>query len=136
MAKELRRLARFTHNIKILTLCGGVPFGPQAHSLSHGAHIIVGTAGRILKHLGENNLNLDDVHTLVLDEADRMLDMGFNEDIMKIVDEVPSNRQTLLFSATYPDQIQELGKTVSNMSEEERKNILKNFSQQFFKNKS
>jgi len=112
VAKELRRLARFTHNIKILTLCGGVPFGPQAHSLSHGAHIIVGTAGRILKHLGENNLNLDDVHTLVLDEADRMLDMGFNEDIMKIVDEVPSNRQTLLFSATYPDQIQDLSSSI------------------------
>jgi len=114
VAKELRRLARFTHNIKILTLCGGVPFGPQAHSLFHGAHIIVGTPGRVLKHLGENNLNVDDVHTLVLDEADRMLDMGFNEDIMKIIDEVPSQRQTLLFSATYPSEINELSSSIMN----------------------
>ena len=114
VAKELRRLARFTHNIKILTLCGGVPFGPQAHSLSHGAHIIVGTPGRVLKHLDENNLKIDNVHTLVLDEADRMLDMGFNEDIMKIVDVVPKDRQTLLFSATYPNEIGELSSTIMN----------------------
>jgi len=112
VATELRRLARFTHNIKILTLCGGVPFGPQAHSLSHKAHIIVGTPGRILKHLQEENISFDDVDTLVLDEADRMLDMGFNEDIMKIIEEVPNNRQTMLFSATYPSQIEELSNTI------------------------
>ena len=112
VAKELRRLARFTHNIKILTLCGGVPFGPQAHSLFHGAHIIVGTPGRVLKHLNEENLKVDDVDTLVLDEADRMLDMGFNEDIMKIVDQVPKMRQTLLFSATYPSEITQLSSDI------------------------
>ena len=112
VAKELRRLARFTHNIKVLTLCGGVPFGPQAHSLFHGAHIIVGTPGRVLKHLDEDNLKLDNVHTLVLDEADRMLDMGFNEDIMKIIGYVPDDRQTLLFSATYPNQIDELSSSI------------------------
>ena len=108
VAKELRRLARFTHNIKILTLCGGVPFGPQAHSLSHKAHIIVGTPGRVLKHLQEENISFDEVDTLVLDEADRMLDMGFNEDIMEIINEVPKNRQTMLFSATYPQGIEDL----------------------------
>ena len=112
VAKELRRLARFTHNIKILTLCGGVPFGPQAHSLFHEAHIIVGTPGRVLKHLDEDNLKVDDIHTLVLDEGDRMLDMGFNEDIMKIIDQVPQERQTLLFSATYPKEINELSSSI------------------------
>ncbi|MDP2894543.1 MAG: DEAD/DEAH box helicase, partial [Sulfurimonas sp.] len=71
VAKELRMLARFSHNIKILTLCGGTAFGPQLGSLRHGAHIIVGTPGRILKHLKKDTLSLEDVDMLVLDEADR-----------------------------------------------------------------
>jgi len=108
VARELRRLARFAHNIKILTLCGGVPYRPQVHSLSHQAHIIVGTPGRILKHLKEGSFVCDDIDTLVLDEADRMLDMGFNEDINSIISQIPKNRQTLLFSATYPESIKEL----------------------------
>ena len=77
VAKEIRKLARTIHNIKVLTLCGGMPFGPQVGSLEHGAHIIVGTPGRIEDHLGRGTLKLDDVSTLVLDEADRMFDMGF-----------------------------------------------------------
>ncbi|MDY0117287.1 MAG: DEAD/DEAH box helicase, partial [Sulfurimonadaceae bacterium] len=77
VAKELRTIAKFAHNIKILTLCGGVAFGPQYGSLQHGAHIIVGTPGRVLKHLKKDSLNLENIQTLVLDEADRMLDMGF-----------------------------------------------------------
>lgn len=112
VAKELRRLARFAHNIKILTLCGGVPFGPQAHSLSHGAHIIVGTPGRVLKHIQEKNISMVDVETLVLDEADRMLDMGFNDDIMEIINEIPTDRQTMLFSATYPQGIEDLSNNI------------------------
>ncbi len=108
VGKEIRRLARFTHNIKLLTLCGGAPIGPQFGSLEHGAHIIVGTPGRILKHLGKSSLQLDNVTTLVLDEADRMLDMGFYDDIAAIIAATPNTRQTLLFSATYPDSIKQL----------------------------
>ncbi|BDY11848.1 ATP-dependent RNA helicase DbpA [Hydrogenimonas cancrithermarum] len=114
VAKELRRLARFTHNVKILTLCGGMPFGPQRRSLEHGAHIIVGTPGRIQDHLGKGTLLLDNVHTLVLDEADRMLDMGFHDAILKIVSNIPKLRQTLLFSATFPKNIEAMSKKVQN----------------------
>jgi ATP-independent RNA helicase DbpA len=108
VAKELRKLARSIHNIKILTLCGGMPFGPQIGSLEHGAHIIVGTPGRTEEHLRKGTLNLDNVDTLVLDEADRMLDMGFQPALDAILAYVPKNRQTLLFSATFPDQIKQL----------------------------
>ncbi len=108
VAKELRRLARATDNIKILTLCGGVPMGPQLGSLAHGAHVVVGTPGRILKHLQKDSLDLGGVKTLVLDEADRMLDMGFHDDIVAVVAKVPAQRQTLLFSATYAPEIRAL----------------------------
>jgi ATP-independent RNA helicase DbpA len=105
VANELRRLARALGNIKILTLTGGVPMRPQMASLEHGAHIIVGTPGRIRDHLGRASINLATVQTLVLDEADRMTDMGFYEEIAGIVSACPARRQTLLFSATYPDDI-------------------------------
>ncbi|MCG7870647.1 MAG: ATP-dependent RNA helicase DbpA [Candidatus Thiodiazotropha lotti] len=108
VAKELRRLARTSANTKIITLCGGTPFGPQIGSLEHGAHIVVGTPGRILKHLAKGTLSLDSVGTVVLDEADRMLDMGFHDDMTEILSVTPSQRQTLLFSATYPETIREL----------------------------
>jgi len=108
VAGELRRIAAFKPNIKILTLCGGVPFKPQKESLTHHAHVIVGTPGRVLKHLDGKNLNLKDCHTLVLDEGDRMLDMGFIDEIRRVIKYVPSNRQTLLFSATFPEAIQKL----------------------------
>ncbi len=114
VARELRVLAKFSHNIKILTLCGGVAFGPQLGSLRHGAHIIVGTPGRILKHLKKDSLSLEDVDTLVLDEADRMLDMGFSEEINEVLEFVPLNRQTLLFSATYTDEILDISKSIQN----------------------
>ncbi len=108
VAKELRRLARYMDNIKVLTLCGGVSMGPQIGSLEHGAHIIVGTPGRIRDHLGKGTLDLSTVKMLVLDEADRMVDMGFYEDIENIARACPKKRQTLLFSATYPDTIKQL----------------------------
>ncbi|MBC2654379.1 ATP-dependent RNA helicase DbpA [Pseudomonas sp. MSSRFD41] len=108
VAKELRRLARAEDNIKILSLCGGVPFGPQIASLEHGAHIIVGTPGRISQHLDKGTLKLDGLNTLVLDEADRMLDMGFHDAIEAIIGQTPARRQTLLFSATYPAGIKKL----------------------------
>ncbi|SFV88256.1 ATP-dependent 23S rRNA helicase DbpA [hydrothermal vent metagenome] len=105
VASELRKLARAVHNIKVLTLCGGTPFGPQIGSLAHGVHIVVGTPGRIEEHLRKGTLKLGSVKILVLDEADRMLDMGFQDTIDLIIEKVPTNRQTLLFSATYPDEI-------------------------------
>lgn len=112
VAKELRRLARATHNVKILTICGGVAFGPQYGSLLHGAHVIVGTPGRVLKHLNKGYLSLKDLELLVLDEADRMLDMGFIDDIDQIIAHAPGARQTLLFSATYPDRIIKLSSSI------------------------
>jgi len=108
VAKELRRLARAVHNVKVLNLCGGIPIGPQIGSLEHGAHIVVGTPGRIEDHLRKKTLDLSHVGLLVLDEADRMLDMGFQQSLDAILEYVPGRRQTLLFSATYPDQIRAL----------------------------
>jgi len=105
VGRELRRLARFTDNVKVLTLCGGVPFGPQLGSLEHGAHVVVGTPGRLLDHLRRGSLDLASLQTLVLDEADRMLDMGFQEEIGALIAAAPKKRQTLLFSATYPEAI-------------------------------
>ena len=106
VANELRRLARGGDgNIKVLTLTGGAPMRPQMASLEHGAHIVVGTPGRIRDHFGRATLDLSHVHTLVLDEADRMTDMGFYDEIAGIVNACPKRRQTLLFSATYPDDI-------------------------------
>lgn len=105
VSNELRRLARFADNIKVLTLCGGAPMRPQIASLEHGAHIVVGTPGRLRDHISRNTINLSTVQTLVLDEADRMVDMGFYEEISGIVSACPARRQTLLFSATYPDDI-------------------------------
>lgn len=108
IASELRRLARNIHNIKVLTLCGGIPFGPQISSLEHGAHIVVGTPGRIEEHLRKKTFKFKFVTTLVLDEADRMLDMGFQDTLDRIIEKIPNNRQTLLFSATYPDEIADI----------------------------
>ncbi|MEA3513320.1 MAG: ATP-dependent RNA helicase DbpA [Campylobacterota bacterium] len=112
IANSLREIVRCRDNVKILTLTGGSPYHPQVHSLSHNAHIIVGTPGRILKHLQEENFKTLDINTLVLDEADRMLDMGFSEDINSIIDFLPKQRQTLLFSATYPDTIDDLSSNI------------------------
>jgi ATP-independent RNA helicase DbpA len=110
VAQEIRRLARAEENVKVLTLCGGTPMRPQSDSLAHGAHVIVGTPGRIMDHLERGNLELAALNTLVLDEADRMLDMGFFDDIAYVAKQCPSNRQTLLFSATYPDGIAQLSR--------------------------
>ncbi|MEF7614517.1 ATP-dependent RNA helicase DbpA [Aquincola sp. MAHUQ-54] len=108
VTQELRRLARAEDHIKILTLCGGSTMRPQLASLEHGAHIVVGTPGRILDHLERGSLDLQALNTLVLDEADRMLDMGFFDDIATVAKQCPAQRQTLLFSATYPEGIAKL----------------------------
>ncbi|WP_112479040.1 ATP-dependent RNA helicase DbpA [Vibrio variabilis] len=117
VAKEIRTLARGIHNIKVLTLCGGMPMGPQIGSLEHGAHILVGTPGRILDHLEKGRINLEELNTLVLDEADRMLEMGFKDALDAIIGEAPRDRQTLLFSATFPEQIQTIASTVMKQPE-------------------
>jgi ATP-dependent RNA helicase DbpA len=105
---EIRRLARAEDHIKVLTLCGGATMRPQLASLEHGAHVVVGTPGRLMDHLERGSLNLEALNTLVLDEADRMLDMGFFDDITTIIKQCPKPRQTLLFSATYPPGIAKL----------------------------
>ena len=108
VATEIRRLARAEENIKVVTLCGGVPLRGQMLSLEHGAHIVVGTPGRVMDHLERGSLTLEALNTLVLDEADRMLDMGFFDDIATVARQCPKERQTLLFSATYPEGIAKL----------------------------
>ena len=108
VTQEVRRLARAEDNIKVLTLCGGATMRPQLASLAHGAHIVVGTPGRLMDHLERGSLHLEALNTLVLDEADRMLDMGFFDDIATIAEQCPKQRQTLLFSATYPEGIAKL----------------------------
>ena len=110
VSAEIRRLARAQDNIKVVTLCGGVPLRGQRASLENGAHIVVGTPGRIMDHLERTSLDLAGLKTLVLDEADRMLDMGFMDDIRTVVRQTPPARQTLLFSATYPEGIASLAK--------------------------
>lgn len=108
VANVIRSCASEIGNIKLLTLCGGVPMKAQRHSLTHGAHIIVGTPGRVLKLLSLDDLDLKSCKIAVLDEADQMVDMGFIDDIESIFGYLPSPKQTLLFSATYPDTIRTL----------------------------
>ena len=105
VATEIRRLARAQDNIKLVTVYGGVPARNQIASLENGAHIVVGTPGRVLDLIEREVLDLAAIQTLVLDEADRMLDMGFLPDIETVVRQCPAQRQTLLFSATYPEGI-------------------------------
>jgi len=135
VSKELRRLARSIPNTNILALCGGKPLGPQFASLERNPHIVVGTPGRLLKHLDKGTLNLGGLKTLVLDEADRMLDMGFLEDIMRVINDTPKQKQTLLFSATYPEEIQHISEKIQNSPEDIRVESLhgdKNIKQIFY----
>ncbi|MEG0414047.1 MAG: ATP-dependent RNA helicase DbpA [Comamonas sp.] len=110
VATEIRRLARAQENIKVVTVYGGVPSRNQIASLENGAHIVVGTPGRVMDLMERGKLDIANLKTLVLDEADRMLDMGFYADIETVVEQCPEQRQTLLFSATYPDGIASLAK--------------------------
>lgn len=108
VCQAFRQLARLLPNVKVLNLSGGIPMKPQLDSLRHNAHIIVGTPGRIRKHLDKESLTLEHLKVLVLDEADRMLDMGFYDEMAAIITLCPDERQTLLFSATYPPEIKKL----------------------------
>lgn len=133
---ELRRLAKFRHNIKMLKLTGGMPMYKQEISLKHQAHIIVGTPGRILKLLQRGSLVLDELKNIILDEADRMLDMGFIDQVRDIVKFAPIKRQTLLFSATFPEGIKKLSKSILKNPKEitvESKHDTTIISQKFYK---
>lgn len=108
VSQALRQLARLMPNVKILNLSGGIPIKLQLDSLKHTPQIIVGTPGRVKKHLDKETISLAKIQTLVLDEADRMLDMGFYDDISDIIKRCTKKRQTFLFSATYPPEIKKL----------------------------
>jgi ATP-independent RNA helicase DbpA len=112
VSKAMRKLAANIPNVKVLTLCGGMPLGPQLASLTHDPHIVVGTPGRVQEHLKRGSLHGGGIKVLVLDEADRMLDMGFSEAIDDIVRRIAKHHQTLLFSATYPDDIRDVSRRV------------------------
>jgi ATP-dependent RNA helicase DbpA len=118
VTQEIRRLARFEDNIKVVALCGGAAMRNQVTSLENGVHIVVGTPGRLMDHLERGSLKLDALNTLVLDEADRMLDMGFYDDIVVVAKQCPKERQTLLFSATYPDGIAKLARQFQRKPQE------------------
>ncbi|WP_374348929.1 ATP-dependent RNA helicase DbpA [Thermomonas sp.] len=108
VGKQLRKLATGIANLKLSVLCGGIPLAPQLASMAHAPHVVVGTPGRVLELVQKDALDLRGVRTLVLDEADRMLDMGFEEPIRALVKRTPKERQSLLFSATFPDSIRSL----------------------------
>jgi ATP-independent RNA helicase DbpA len=112
IAGECKKLARYKADVKVITLYGGTSLTKQVASLEKGADILVGTPGRLLDHFSRETIHLGQIKTLILDEADRMLDMGFADDILKIVSNLPKNRQSLLFSATYPENIEKLTKVI------------------------
>jgi ATP-independent RNA helicase DbpA len=108
VSKDIRSLARAIPNVKVVTLCGGIPIRTHRDTLEHGADVVVGTPGRLRALIEKQSLVIAALSVVVLDEADRMLDMGFEEDLRAILQAAPSERQTLLFSATYPEAIQQL----------------------------
>ena len=112
MAEEIRNLAKYMHGIKVLPIYGGQEIVKQIRSLKSGTQIIIGTPGRVMDHMRRKTIKMDQVHTVVLDEADEMLNMGFREDIETILSGVPEERQTVLFSATMPKVIMEITKDV------------------------
>ena len=108
-AEELNKIGKFKR-VRTLPIYGGQSIDRQIRALKRGVHIVVGTPGRLLDHLNRGTLALDTVNTLVLDEADEMLDMGFIDDIENILRQIPDGRQTLLFSATMPAPIEKLSR--------------------------
>lgn len=110
VAEELRHLSKYMHGVKILPVYGGQDIGKQIRSLKGGTQIIIGTPGRVMDHLRRKTIRCDFVHTIVLDEADEMLNMGFREDIETVLGYLPEERQTVLFSATMPGPILEITK--------------------------
>ena len=114
VADEIRNLSRYMHGIKVLPIYGGQDIVKQIRSLKSGTQIVIGTPGRVMDHMRRKTMKLDFVHTVVLDEADEMLNMGFREDIEFVLRGVPEERQTVLFSATMPKPIMEITKKFQN----------------------
>ena len=110
VAEELRRFAKFMHGIKVLPIYGGQDIVRQIRALKDGTQIVVGTPGRVMDHMRRKTVKMDHVHTVVLDEADEMLNMGFLEDMETILSQLPEERQTLMFSATMPQAIADIAK--------------------------
>ena len=108
VAEEIRNLGKYMHGVKILPVYGGQDITKQIRSLKGGIQIIVGTPGRVMDHLRRKTIRCDEVNTIVLDEADEMLNMGFREDIETVLEYLPEERQTVLFSATMPKPILEI----------------------------
>lgn len=111
VAEEIRSLAKYLHGIKVLPIYGGQDIGRQIRSLRDGVQIIIGTPGRVMDHMRRKTVKPDQVHTVVMDEADEMLNMGFLEDMETILGQLPKERQTILFSATMPDAIMKIART-------------------------
>ena len=114
VADEIRNLSRYMHGIKVLPIYGGQDIVKQIRSLKSGTQIVIGTPGRVMDHMRRKTMKLDFVHTVVLDEADEMLNMGFREDIEFVLSGVPEERQTVIFSATMPKPIMEITKKFQN----------------------
>ena len=117
VSSAIRDLARFVPNVRVLALCGGVPVRHQVASLQHEPHVVVGTPGRIQDLINREVLDLDGLSTVVLDEADRMLDMGFMEAVAAILERTPSARTTWMFSATYADEVEKLSRSFQDRPE-------------------
>ncbi len=117
VAKEIQKLGRKHPGLRVLSVAGGSPMGPQIDALERGIQIVVGTPGRVLDHLNRQTIDLRRIKTLVLDEADRMLEMGFQEEMERILSHLPEKRQTVLFSATFP-------KTILQLSSEYQQNAV------------
>ncbi|MBP1755034.1 MAG: cshA [Firmicutes bacterium] len=117
VAEEIRKLGNFMHAIKILPVYGGQEISKQIRSLKSGVQIIIGTPGRVMDHMRRKTVKFDFVNTVILDEADEMLNMGFREDIETILSQVPEERQTVLFSATMPGPIMEIARTYQKNAE-------------------
>lgn len=117
VADEIRNLAKYMHGIKILPIYGGQDIVKQIRSLKNGTQLVIGTPGRVMDHMRRKTVKMDHIHTVVLDEADEMLNMGFRDDIETILSGVPEERQTVLFSATMPKPILEITKKYQNHAE-------------------
>ena len=111
VARDFRKLGRRETGLAVVILSGGQPMKPQLEALQRGVHVVVGTPGRALDHITRGSLGLKGIATIVVDEADRMLDMGFGAEMEKILSAAPTLRQTILFSATYPRSIDAMTKT-------------------------
>ena len=137
VADEITKLSSKMKKIKVLPVYGGQPIGKQSRVLKKGVHIVVGTPGRVIDHIQRGNLELIGVESVVLDESDEMLDMGFRGDIEYILSNTPNQRQTLLFSATIPPEIRKLAKKYQKnpkfIKVSDKKENIPNIRQYYFK---